>query len=86
MTQAESPPAFHPVDPITLSSVADSKIIGVSVYANRAEVTRLFKFKAGTGQNQVVVNGLPSVLDQDSLKSVLKFFGYLRHTSHVSCA
>ena len=67
----ETPPAFQPADAIQLNSVQDSKIIGVSVYAGRAEVTRLFKFNVQTGQNQVIVNGLPSVLDQDSLRSVL---------------
>jgi hypothetical protein len=65
----EAPPAFEPVGAIELNSVQDSKIIGVSVYAGRAEITRLFRFKVQTGQNQVVINGLPSVLDRDSLRS-----------------
>jgi hypothetical protein len=64
----ESPPPFRPGEAIEISSVEGSKIIGVSVYSGRAEITRLFKFKVQTGQNQVNINGLPSVLDHDSLR------------------
>ncbi|KIM37386.1 hypothetical protein M413DRAFT_273699 [Hebeloma cylindrosporum] len=63
-----SPPAFQPVNNIELVSVKDSKIISVSVYAGRAEVTRLFKFTVKTGQNLLNIIGLPRVMDQDSLR------------------
>jgi len=59
------------VDPphiLELSSVDASKIIGVSLYSGRAEITRLYKFTARTGQNQVIINGLPDVLDHQSLR------------------
>ena len=68
---ADTPPSFQPVEAIELNSVQNSKITRVSVYTGRAEITRLFKFKVKTGQNQVIINGLPNVLDQDSLRSVL---------------
>ena len=76
------PPAFDDVTELKLVSEKDSKIIGVSVYSGRAEVTRLFKFGVKTGQNQVVVVGLPSAMDQQSFRCVaanrnLKF-NYLR--------
>jgi hypothetical protein len=66
----EAPPPFKPGDAIQLSAVDDSKITGVSVYTGRAEITRLFKFKVQTGQNQVNINGLPNGLDHDSLRLV----------------
>ena len=62
------PPAFEPVHTLELVSVNDSKIIGVSVYSGRAEVTRLFSFSVHTGQNQVSISGLPNVLDQASFR------------------
>ena len=70
MTQEthEAPPTFDPVHTVELVSVNDSKIIGVSVYSGRAEVTRLFSFSVHTGQNQVNISGLPNVLDQDSFR------------------
>jgi hypothetical protein len=64
----ESPPPFKSGEAIEISLVEGSKIIGVGVYSGRAEITRLFKFKVQTGQNQVNINGLPSVLDHDSLR------------------
>lgn len=68
---AERPPIFEPINAVELLSTEKSKIVGVSVYSGRAEVTRIFKFTVRTGQNQVTINGLPNVLDQESLRSVL---------------
>ncbi|KAF8213781.1 hypothetical protein K438DRAFT_1957127 [Mycena galopus ATCC 62051] len=61
------PPPFEP-SKIELKSVADSKIIAVSLYSTRAEITRLFKFEVKTGQNQVHISGLPNVLESESLR------------------
>ncbi|KAJ3505838.1 hypothetical protein NLJ89_g7202 [Agrocybe chaxingu] len=47
MTDA-SPPVFQVVNTINLESIKDSKIISVSVYSGRAEITRLFKFNVKT--------------------------------------
>ncbi|KAF7367406.1 hypothetical protein MSAN_00803200 [Mycena sanguinolenta] len=66
MTTTEPPP-FEP-SKIELKSVADSKIIAVSLYSTRAEITRLFKFEVKTGQNQVHIAGLPNVLETESLR------------------
>ncbi|CAA7265466.1 unnamed protein product [Cyclocybe aegerita] len=63
-----SPPAFQVVNTIDLVSTRDSKIISVSVYSGRAEVTRLFKFNVKTGQNQLNIVGLPRVLDKESFR------------------
>jgi hypothetical protein len=68
MTTTDHPPAFEPTGSIELQSVADSKIIGVSLYSNRAEITRLYKFSVKTGQNQVNISGLPNVLEAESLR------------------
>ncbi|KAG6812443.1 hypothetical protein H0H93_013826, partial [Arthromyces matolae] len=45
------PPPFEAANTIFLTSVDDSKILKVSLYSGRAEVTRLFKFSVKTGQN-----------------------------------
>ncbi|KAJ6455473.1 hypothetical protein C8R45DRAFT_1036433 [Mycena sanguinolenta] len=65
---AEHPPAFEPTSSIELTSVADSKIISVSLYSSRAEITRLYRFTVKTGQNQVNISGLPNVLEPQSLR------------------
>ncbi|EAU80878.2 hypothetical protein CC1G_03054 [Coprinopsis cinerea okayama7 len=66
---AESnPPPFEAVNAVELVSETDSKITGVSVYSQRAEVTRVFKFEVKTGQNQVTISGLPSAMDQESFR------------------
>ncbi|KAJ7505942.1 hypothetical protein B0H11DRAFT_1795634 [Mycena galericulata] len=62
------PPAFEGPSSIELQSVADSKIIAVSLYSTRAEITRLYKFEVKTGQNQVNIAGLPNVLEHESLR------------------
>ncbi|KAJ6588623.1 hypothetical protein B0H19DRAFT_923139 [Mycena capillaripes] len=63
----ESPPAFAPTS-IELQSITDSKIIAVSLYSSRAEITRLYKFAVQTGQNQVNISNLPNVLEAESLR------------------
>ncbi|KAF7357365.1 hypothetical protein MSAN_01332500 [Mycena sanguinolenta] len=65
---AEHPPAFEPTGSIELTSVSDSKIISVSLYSSRAEITRLYRFTVKTGQNQVNISGLPNVLEPQSLR------------------
>ncbi|KAJ7119756.1 hypothetical protein C8R44DRAFT_672693 [Mycena epipterygia] len=64
----DHPPAFEPTGAIELQSAKDSKIIAVSLYSTRAEVTRLYKFAVKTGQNQVNISGLPNVLETESLR------------------
>ncbi|KAJ7268023.1 hypothetical protein C8J57DRAFT_1450382 [Mycena rebaudengoi] len=64
----DKPPAFEPTSSVDLQSVVDSKIIGVSLYSSRAEITRLYKFEVKTGQNQVNISGLPNVLEAESLR------------------
>ncbi|KAJ7101544.1 hypothetical protein B0H15DRAFT_414267 [Mycena belliarum] len=65
---ADHPPAFEPISAIELQSIKDSKIVAVSLYSSRAEVTRLYKFEVKTGQNQVNIAGLPNVLETESLR------------------
>ncbi|PPQ75228.1 hypothetical protein CVT24_007655 [Panaeolus cyanescens] len=67
-TATEHPPPVEPPHAIELDSIKDSKIISVSVYSARAEITRLFKFNVKTGQNQLHVRNLPQALDQDSFR------------------
>ncbi|KAJ7162879.1 hypothetical protein C8R46DRAFT_903388 [Mycena filopes] len=68
MTTADHPPAFQPASTIELQSLVDSKIIGVSLYSSRAEITRLYKFAVKTGQNEVNISGLPNILEAESLR------------------
>ncbi|KAI3622101.1 mucoidy inhibitor a [Moniliophthora roreri] len=51
-----------------LLSPSDSQILGISLYRNRAEITRLYKLKVKKGQNQVHIKWLPSAMDSDSLR------------------
>ncbi|KAG5645737.1 hypothetical protein DXG03_005433 [Asterophora parasitica] len=53
---------------VDLVSSTDSKIINVDLYQGRAEITRLCRFTIQTGQNDVVITGLPNVLDRDSIR------------------
>lgn len=71
MTVTEQPPQFEPTNSIEVSSVEASKIIGVSLYSRRAEVTRLFELDLPTGQNLVKIKGLPSIIDEQSLRYVV---------------
>lgn len=63
-----APPPFELTNVVDLVSVDDSKIINVSLYAGRAEITRLYKFPVRTGQNLVKINGLPNAMDKESLR------------------
>ncbi|KAF7316560.1 hypothetical protein MIND_00175300 [Mycena indigotica] len=65
---ADHPPVFEPTGTIELQSVSASKIIAVSLYSSRAEITRLYKFGVKTGLNQVNISGLPNVLESESLR------------------
>uniref|UniRef100_A0A0W0EWR3 DUF4140 domain-containing protein n=1 Tax=Moniliophthora roreri TaxID=221103 RepID=A0A0W0EWR3_MONRR len=47
---------------------ADSKILAVSLYRNRAEITRLYKLSVKKGQNNVKINWLPWAIDTESLR------------------
>ena len=67
-SDAPAPPPFEPTNVVELVSADDSKIINVSLYTGRAEITRLYKFPVRTGQNLVNINGLPNVMDQESLR------------------
>ncbi|KAF5314549.1 hypothetical protein D9611_007229 [Ephemerocybe angulata] len=57
-----------PSNSVKLSAQKDGKILSVSVYTGRAEVTRLFKFNVQAGQNQVIVSELPISIDQQSFR------------------
>ncbi|KAG8839778.1 hypothetical protein FRB91_006797, partial [Serendipita sp. 411] len=46
-----------------------SKVHAVTVFqADRAEVSRLFKIDLKSGQNEVEISQLPTVLDEDSIR------------------
>jgi hypothetical protein len=74
----------HPPTPaslpnnIDLNAGADSRISGVSVYIDQAEITRVFKFSVKTGQNLVNVNELPTALEPDSVRCVYLTFALFR--------
>jgi hypothetical protein len=65
-TSADRP--FPTDNAIELVSTKDSKIINVSIYSGRAEITRLFCFTVKSGLTQVAILGLPRALDKDSLR------------------
>ena len=49
-------------------TTADSKITAVSIYTDRAEVTRSFRIQLKIGQNHVKITRLPNVLQDDSVR------------------
>ncbi|KAF8877368.1 hypothetical protein BD779DRAFT_1789595 [Infundibulicybe gibba] len=67
-SQSDTPPPFDPVNVVDINSVTDGKIINVNLYSGRAEITRLYKVNARTGQNRFNITDLPNVLDRDSLR------------------
>ncbi|KAF8150427.1 hypothetical protein BJ912DRAFT_1016763 [Pholiota molesta] len=56
------------INTISLVSSQCSKISNVNLYSGRAEVTRQFIFPVKKGQNQVVILGLPSSLQEDTVR------------------
>ncbi|RDB15252.1 Protein F37C4.5 [Hypsizygus marmoreus] len=62
------PSATEALNAIVLNCQDSSKITSVSLYASGAEITRVLKCDAKTGQNKLTVNGLPNVLDEDSIR------------------
>ena len=53
---------------------SDLEVGGVVVYRDRAEVKRLIRVSVKKGENNVVVNQLPSVIDPKSLRLVSLIF------------
>ncbi|KAK7436848.1 hypothetical protein VKT23_018870 [Stygiomarasmius scandens] len=53
---------------IDLVSVDSSKILGVSLYTGRAEITRSFDVTLKEGSTSVNILGLPNVLENESLR------------------
>ncbi|KAK1226625.1 hypothetical protein PQX77_010396 [Marasmius sp. AFHP31] len=56
------------VTDIRLNHTEAGKMIAVSLYGTRAEITRSFKSTVKEGQNSVEIEGLPWALIQDSLR------------------
>ncbi|KIM43920.1 hypothetical protein M413DRAFT_25436 [Hebeloma cylindrosporum] len=56
------------VNTISLSSLQDSAITNVNLYATRAQITRVYKANVLTGQNKVTITSLPNVVDHESLR------------------
>lgn len=67
MTTSNPPPDFEP-HTLDLVSVEDSKILSISLYSGRAEITRLLKAHVKTGLNQLNIKGLPNTLQTDSFR------------------
>ena len=56
------------VNTLFLSSLHDSTITNVNLYATRAQITRVYKANVSTGQNKVTITSLPNVVDHESLR------------------
>jgi len=57
--------------PVGEFNSSDLEVGGVVVYRDRAEVKRLIRVNVKKGENDVVVNQLPSVVDPKSLRLVV---------------
>lgn len=60
----------------------DSKITDVTVFLSKAQVTRVIKTQLGTGKTNLVVNGLTSMLDPQSIQVSGKGVFTILGTSH----
>ena len=56
------------VNTLSLSSLQDSTITNVNLYATRAQITRVYKINLSAGQNKVTITSLPNVVDHESLR------------------
>ncbi|KAF9532702.1 hypothetical protein CPB83DRAFT_635276 [Crepidotus variabilis] len=57
---------------LSLNAHADSSITRLSLYTDRARITREFKIKLPQGQTKLTLTTLPNVIDHDSLRYVNK--------------
>lgn len=46
----------------------EGEIVDVKVYSNKAEITRRFRYTVKKGENQLIISGLPKVLDRESVR------------------
>lgn len=67
---SESIATAEGINVIELVARFDTKITKVRLYSQRAEITRLCRFRVEAGQNQVHLSGLPNTLDSESLRYV----------------
>jgi len=66
-----SPPQCQStVNNISVLSDKESKVIGVSVYNGRAEITRETNVSVKVGQNNVTIVGLSTYLDVNSMRYI----------------
>ena len=56
------------INTVSLHSLNDSKITKLSLYTDRAQITRTFNFQVLIGQNKATISCLPNVIDHDSLR------------------
>ncbi|KAF8960056.1 hypothetical protein BDZ97DRAFT_1906024 [Flammula alnicola] len=56
------------INAINLDSLKESTIQHINVYADRAQITRLFKVNVAAGQNKVTISSLPNITDRESLR------------------
>nr|GAT46058.1 predicted protein [Mycena chlorophos] len=70
MSTTSSPPSFVlTTTTLKSTSLRDSRITSVSLYASRAEIIRVFNISLATpGHHQLKVVDLPSVLESDTLR------------------
>lgn len=67
-------PPTYPVNSVRLSATNDSQITSVNLYSHHAEVSRLFKLKLASGQNNVVLSDFPGSVSEDSIRSAFALY------------
>ncbi|CAA7263842.1 unnamed protein product [Cyclocybe aegerita] len=76
-------PLLPTVNIVELNAQEDGRISHVSLFFNRAEVTRLFQFAASAGANNLVVSKLPDVLENDTIRVERRGSGTIHDISVV---
>jgi len=68
MVSTQTSSQSNGVNDIVRQVATDSRITGISLYFERAEVNRLFKFDVKKGQNRALIQGFPSCLQEDTFR------------------
>lgn len=59
---------------LTLNSTTDSTITNISLYTDRAQITRSYIANVLAGQTRLTISCLPNVVDHESVKYVSFLF------------
>ena len=79
MSSLGAPPIFTPnLNVIRIDTTTSSKIAAVNLYFGKAQITRVYAFRASPGANRLVISGLPESMDNSTLRWAFVVLGMVR--------